>query len=68
MRAPSISYPCQPQSTSPIPTSLNDPNTNASPIIKFPYERSKLKEIGMVAGGTGITPMLQVVEWCVCCC
>ncbi|KIY93600.1 hypothetical protein MNEG_14364 [Monoraphidium neglectum] len=27
--------------------------------MKFPYKRNDLKEIGMVAGGTGITPMLQ---------
>lgn len=33
------------------------------PIMKFPYKRNDLKEIGMVAGGTGITPMLQVAEW-----
>lgn len=33
------------------------------PILKFPYKRNDLREIGMVAGGTGITPMLQVAEW-----
>ncbi|GBF97577.1 NADH-cytochrome b5 reductase [Raphidocelis subcapitata] len=33
------------------------------PLVKFPYKRNDLKEIGMVAGGTGITPMLQVAEW-----
>lgn len=33
------------------------------PLLKFPYKRNDLREIGMVAGGTGITPMLQVVEW-----
>lgn len=32
------------------------------PIVKFPYEANALSEIGMVAGGTGITPMLQVAE------
>ena len=32
------------------------------PITKLPYEKNMKKEIGMIAGGTGITPMLQVVE------
>lgn len=32
------------------------------PIPKLPYETNKWKHIGMVAGGTGITPMLQVVH------
>lgn len=30
------------------------------PIIKLPYKPNMKKIIGMVAGGTGITPMLQV--------
>ena len=29
------------------------------PIIKLKYEANMKKSIGMVAGGTGITPMLQ---------
>lgn len=32
------------------------------PLPKFKYEANKYKQIGMIAGGTGITPMLQVVE------
>jgi len=32
------------------------------PIPKYPYEANLKKNIGMVAGGTGITPMLQVIE------
>merc|ERR1712144_67872 len=32
------------------------------PIVKLPYVANMKKEIGMVAGGTGITPMLQVAE------
>ncbi len=32
------------------------------PIMKLPYEANMKKAIGMVAGGTGITPMLQVIE------
>ena len=32
------------------------------PMIKLPYEANKWQAIGMVAGGTGITPMLQVIE------
>lgn len=30
------------------------------PIPKWPYKPNVKKHIGMVAGGTGITPMLQV--------
>ncbi len=30
------------------------------PIPKYPYSANAKKKIGMVAGGTGITPMLQV--------
>lgn len=32
------------------------------PIPKIKYEPNKWKHVGMVAGGTGITPMLQVIE------
>lgn len=32
------------------------------PIAKYPYKANCKKAIGMVAGGTGITPMLQVIE------
>ncbi|KAL9089253.1 MAG: hypothetical protein Q9165_005821 [Trypethelium subeluteriae] len=32
------------------------------PIPKYPYEANKLNHIGMVAGGTGITPMYQVLR------
>eukprot|EP00249_Psilotum_nudum_P028968 c3901_g1_i1 orf=375-1412(-) len=32
------------------------------PISKFPYTPNMKKNIGMIAGGTGITPMLQVVN------
>ncbi|KAG2433618.1 hypothetical protein HYH02_012547 [Chlamydomonas schloesseri] len=32
------------------------------PIKKYPYEANAKKHIGMVAGGTGITPMLQVID------
>ncbi|KAF2236040.1 NADH-cytochrome b5 reductase [Viridothelium virens] len=32
------------------------------PIPKYPYEANKLSHIGMVAGGTGITPMYQVLR------
>lgn len=32
------------------------------PIVKLKYEPNQYKEIGMVAGGTGITPMLQVID------
>ncbi|OMJ10405.1 NADH-cytochrome b5 reductase-like protein [Smittium culicis] len=32
------------------------------PIVKYKYEANKFKEIGMIAGGTGITPMLQIIR------
>lgn len=32
------------------------------PIPKYPYRPCEKKEIGMIAGGTGITPMLQVID------
>lgn len=32
------------------------------PLPKYPYQPNAKKQIGMVAGGTGITPMLQVVD------
>lgn len=32
------------------------------PFIKYAYEANMKKEIGMIAGGSGITPMLQVVN------
>ncbi|KAI9139637.1 hypothetical protein BKA69DRAFT_1084271 [Paraphysoderma sedebokerense] len=32
------------------------------PLLKYKYEPNMHKEIGMIAGGTGITPMLQVVH------
>ncbi|PVV00138.1 hypothetical protein BB560_005396 [Smittium megazygosporum] len=32
------------------------------PVPKYKYEPNMKKEIGMVAGGTGITPMLQIID------
>lgn len=32
------------------------------PIPKLPYKPNMKKNIGMIAGGTGITPMLQVID------
>ncbi|KAJ2342746.1 hypothetical protein GGF43_005856, partial [Coemansia sp. RSA 2618] len=32
------------------------------PIPKHPYKTNEFKEIGMIAGGSGITPMLQLVQ------
>jgi cytochrome-b5 reductase len=32
------------------------------PIPKLPYKANMVKRIGMVCGGTGITPMLQVID------
>lgn len=32
------------------------------PIPKFPYKRNEFEEIGMIAGGTAITPMWQVIQ------
>jgi cytochrome-b5 reductase len=30
------------------------------PLPKYPYKANTKKHVGMIAGGTGITPMLQV--------
>ncbi|ORX77944.1 ferredoxin reductase-like protein [Basidiobolus meristosporus CBS 931.73] len=32
------------------------------PFAKYPYKANTLKHVGMIAGGTGITPMLQVLR------
>ncbi|KAL3899003.1 MAG: hypothetical protein SGCHY_002349 [Lobulomycetales sp.] len=32
------------------------------PILTFPYERNMAPEIGMIAGGTGIAPMYQLIK------
>ncbi|RKP24396.1 hypothetical protein SYNPS1DRAFT_23515 [Syncephalis pseudoplumigaleata] len=32
------------------------------PVPKFAYEPNKYKHIGLIAGGTGITPMIQVAR------
>jgi len=32
------------------------------PVAKIPYKQNMKKEIGMIAGGSGITPMLQVLH------
>jgi cytochrome-b5 reductase len=32
------------------------------PMVKLKYEANMKRHIGMVAGGTGITPMLQIIE------
>jgi cytochrome-b5 reductase len=32
------------------------------PISKFPYQANSKKHIGLIAGGSGITPMLQVAD------
>jgi cytochrome-b5 reductase len=32
------------------------------PILKIQYEPNKYKHLGMIAGGTGITPMYQVIQ------
>uniref|UniRef100_A0AAV1UN36 NADH-cytochrome b5 reductase n=1 Tax=Peronospora matthiolae TaxID=2874970 RepID=A0AAV1UN36_9STRA len=32
------------------------------PFMKFTYSPNKYKSIGMIAGGTGITPMLQLIK------
>ncbi|KAJ2019619.1 hypothetical protein H4S04_003400 [Coemansia sp. S16] len=32
------------------------------PVPKLPYKTGALKEIGMIAGGSGITPMLQLIQ------
>ena len=33
-----------------------------SPVVKFSYKPNIKTDIGMIAGGTGITPMYQVIQ------
>ncbi|PVU95860.1 hypothetical protein BB561_001521 [Smittium simulii] len=42
--------------------SVGDELLIKGPITKLKYEPNMRKEIGMIAGGTGITPMLQVIN------
>ncbi|KAK7686547.1 hypothetical protein QCA50_010147 [Cerrena zonata] len=32
------------------------------PITKFPYQANQFEQVGMIAGGSGITPMFQILE------
>lgn len=32
------------------------------PIAKYPYKKNALKEVGMIAGGSGLTPMFQLIQ------
>jgi len=32
------------------------------PIPKYPYEANKFEKLALIAGGTGITPMMQIIE------
>lgn len=41
---------------------IGDTLSFKGPIPKYKYEPNALRHIGMVAGGTGITPMLQVAD------
>jgi hypothetical protein len=51
------------------PSPSPSPCAPSPPVKKYPYEPNAKKAIGMVAGGTGITPMLQVcMRVCVCAC
>jgi cytochrome-b5 reductase len=42
--------------------SIGDNIEIKGPIPKYPYQTNIKKRIGMVAGGTGIAPMLQVID------
>ncbi|PVU95861.1 hypothetical protein BB561_001520 [Smittium simulii] len=42
--------------------SVGDELLIKGPITKIKYEPNMRKEIGMIAGGTGITPMLQIIN------
>jgi cytochrome-b5 reductase len=41
---------------------IGDTITVGGPKGRFLYEKNKFAKIGMIAGGTGITPMLQVIK------
>ncbi|PVU95894.1 hypothetical protein BB561_001528 [Smittium simulii] len=56
------SYPAGLMSNHIFNLSVGDELLIKGPITKLNYEPNMRKEIGMIAGGTGITPMLQVIN------
>ena len=41
---------------------VGDTISMKGPIAKYPYVANSKKQIGLIAGGTGLTPMLQVAD------
>lgn len=41
---------------------INDTLAFKGPILKWKYEPNQFKEIGLIGGGTGITPLYQVIH------
>ncbi|KAJ3332012.1 hypothetical protein HDU76_001574 [Blyttiomyces sp. JEL0837] len=55
-------YPDGPMSNHIFSLKKGDTLNIKGPIAKYPYVSNKDAHIGMIAGGTGITPMLQVIQ------
>ncbi|KAJ3417126.1 hypothetical protein HDV05_006985 [Chytridiales sp. JEL 0842] len=55
-------YPNGPMSSHIFSLKKGDSLLMKGPIPKYQYESNKDGHIGMIAGGTGITPMLQVIQ------
>ncbi|KAJ3236988.1 hypothetical protein HDU81_010132, partial [Chytriomyces hyalinus] len=55
-------YPNGPMSTHIFNLKRGDTLEMKGPILKYKYEANKEGHVGLIAGGTGITPMLQIIE------
>ncbi|KAJ3284073.1 NADH-cytochrome b5 reductase [Borealophlyctis nickersoniae] len=55
-------YPNGPMSTHIHSLKPGDTLDIKGPIPKWPYKENEFQKIGMIAGGTGITPMVQLIQ------
>ncbi|KAJ3044553.1 NADH-cytochrome b5 reductase [Rhizophlyctis rosea] len=55
-------YPNGPMSTHIFSLKPGDKLDVKGPIPKWPYKANEFKKVGLIAGGTGITPNLQVIQ------
>ncbi|KAJ3039817.1 NADH-cytochrome b5 reductase [Rhizophlyctis rosea] len=55
-------YPNGPMSTHIFSLKPGDKLDIKGPIPKWPYKANEFKHVGLIAGGTGITPNLQVIQ------
>ncbi|KAI8617084.1 hypothetical protein BC830DRAFT_1115248 [Chytriomyces sp. MP71] len=55
-------YPNGPMSNHIFGLKRGDTLEMKGPILKYKYEPNTLEHVGLIAGGTGITPMLQIIQ------